>query len=160
MPVATVVWIRWSMLSLTLSFAPSIGTPGDSKAREDWPTLQSGIWETECTRTLPSGKTQHWNQKVSHCRDATELLRGYWGLGLVEEAGCRYEAEKISTDQFKITSECMVRHAGVAKSSATAVVKNADAFEMRVDVIEGKKVYHGAQTGHRRSACPDPAGSR
>ena len=158
--MASLVWVRLPLLSLALSLAPANGGTGDSKVHEDWPTLQSGIWETECTRTLPSGKTQHWNQKVSHCRDATELLRGYWGLGLVEEAGCRYEAEKISADQFKITSECMVRHAGVAKSTATAVVGNADTFEMRVDVIEGKKVYHGAQTGHRRSACPDPAGSK
>jgi hypothetical protein len=152
--------LRWVMLSLVLLIVPSNGTAGDSRPGDNWPVIQSGIWETECTRTLPNGKTQHWSEVVSECGDATELLRGYWGLGAVEAAGCRYDAVKVSADQFKITSECMVLHAGVARSSAIALVKSGGAFEERVDVFEGKKVYHGLQIGRRRAACPEPARSK
>ena len=87
-------------------------------------------------------------------------MRAYWGLGIVGEAGCRYEAAKVSREQFKITSECMVRHAGVARSNATAIVKTEGEFEMQIEVVEGKKVYRGSQIGHRRSACPETAGSK
>jgi hypothetical protein len=144
----------WAALSLALVAVPSNGTATASDPNEDWPAIQAGIWETACTRTLPSGKTQHWNVVVSACHDPSELLRGYWGLGAVEEAGCRYEAVKVSTDKFKITSECMVRHAGIARSTATAIVKNGGTFEMRIEVVEGKKIYRGSQIGHFQSACP------
>jgi hypothetical protein len=103
---------------------------------------------------LPNGKTQHWDQNVSQCHDATELLRGYWGLGTVEEAGCRYEAVKVSTNQFRITSKCMVRHASVAKSEATVVVEDTGELAMTIVVHEGKRTYRGSQRAHRQSACP------
>ena len=127
---------------------------------EDWPSIQAGVWETDCSRKLPHGRTQHWQDVVSECQDATELLRGYWGLGVVEEAGCRYKAIKLSPGQFKINSECMVRHIGVATSEAIAVIKNESAFEMNIRVVEGKRVYRASQIGRRRSVCPESSGAK
>ena len=140
--------------------APGVSGASAASAREDWPAIQTGVWDTDCSRTLPNGKTQHWNDIVSQCEDGTELLRGYWGLGLVEQAGCRYEAMRLSTAEFKITSECMVRRAGVAKSEAIVVVREGGTFEMSIKVVEGKKVYRGSQLGHRRSDCPGHASAK
>lgn len=136
------------------------GASAAPSAPEDWPAIQTGVWDTDCSRRLPNGKTQHWKEVVSQCQDGTELLRGYWGLGLVEEAGCRYQATRLSRDEFKITSECMIRHAGDVKSEATVVVREGGTFEMSIKVVEGKKVYRGSQLGHRRSDCPGPAGAK
>jgi len=142
------------VVALGVAVTPSSGIARDKPPSETWPTLRTGVWETECTRSLPNGKIQAWKESVSQCQDASELLRGYWGLGIVEEAGCRYVATQLLADKFKIISKCMVRHAGVATSEATVTAKSADDFEMQIKVVEGKKTYGGSQVGHRRSACP------
>ena len=152
--------LHWIVVSLGVAFASSSGVARDRLPSERWPTLQTGVWETECTRSLPNGKLQTWKENVSQCQDATELLRGYWGLGIVEEAGCRYVATQLVANKFKITSKCMVRHAGVAASEATVTAKSADEFEMHIKVVEGKKIYGGSAVGHWRSACPIKLGSK
>ena len=138
----------------------SRGVARDGLDKRHWPALQPGVWETESTRKLPSGKVQRWKESISQCHDATELLRGYWGLGIVEEAGCRYTASQAIGDQFKITGECPVRHVGVAKTDAIVTTDGPDVFEMHVRVVEGKRVYEASQVGHRRSACSVKPDSR
>lgn len=127
--------------------------PGESTG--EWPVLETGTWQLESTRILPGGRTQHWNETVSQCSDARALLAGYWGLGIVERAGCRQFSAKSNPTRFKIVSECMVRHIGKATSEAIVTVKSQDDFEVDVRVTEGKKKYRASQSGHRLSAC-DP----
>lgn len=138
---------------------PLRGAAPDASAAQQWPALRAGVWETESTRTLPSGKTQAWKDVISECHDPAEMVRGYWGLGIVEAAGCQYEAARTAPDEFRVTSECMVRHAGVARSVATVKTKDNDAFEMTVKVVEGRKVYRATHVGHRRSDCPPRQGA-
>ena len=90
------------MLTVLLAvLISSKGVARDGLDNQQWPTLQPGVWETESTRKLPSGKVQRWKERVSECHDATELLRGYWGLRIVEEAGCRYTASQATGDRSK-----------------------------------------------------------
>jgi len=132
---------------------PSRGASVDAAAASEWPPLRAGVWEVESTRTLPSGKTQTWKQVLSVCRDPADMVRGYWGLGIVELAGCQYESARTAAGEFKVTGECMVRHAGVARSDSTVKMKGVDDFELTAKVVEGKRVYRGFQIGHRRSDC-------
>jgi hypothetical protein len=124
------------------------------KSTGEWPALQTGIWQLYSTRIPHSGKPQHWNQTVNQCSDARGLLTGYWGLGIVERAGCRQSSSKIEPTRFKVVSECMVRHAGKATSEAIVTIKSPAAFDLDVRVTEGKREYRGSQSGHRLSACP------
>ena len=140
--------------ALTLAvLLSSRGVASDASFHEDWPALHPGIWETECKRTLPSGKIQAWKDHLSACKNQEEMLRGYWGLGIVEAAGCRYESERIAPGEFRVTSECMVRHAGVARTEATVKTKGGDDFEETAKVVEGRKIYRGSRIGHRVSDC-------
>ncbi len=150
------LWIGALTPAVSLS---SRGAAADASVHEQWPTLRPGIWETESKRTLPGGKTQTWKDVISECHDPTELVRGYWGLGIVEAAGCRYEAVQTVPGEFRVTSECMVRHAGVARTEATVKTKGGDDFEETAKVVEGHKIYRGSQTGHRRSDCPSEKGA-
>jgi hypothetical protein len=135
---------------------------GQGPARSgEWPTILPGTWELVSARTLPSGKVQRWTEQVNHCVDAADFFRGYWGLGILEEAGCRYDAAKSSATEFRITSECMVRRAGKVGSTALVTVTSAEAFTMQVNVSEGKRKYRGTQVGHRIAGCANvPEGRR
>src|SRR6266478_2872687 len=104
--------------------------PGESTG--EWPALQTGIWQLDSTRIPPSGKAQRWSETVNQCSDARGLLTGYWGLGIVERAGCRQSSSKIEPTRFKVVSECMVRHAGKATSEAIVTITSPDAFELDV----------------------------
>jgi hypothetical protein len=81
-------------------------------------------------------------------------------LGIVEEAGCRYGAAQTAPNQFKVTSECMVRHVGVARTQAIVKIVGDGEFEMTAEVSEGKKTYRASQVGRRRSDCPQEQGTR
>jgi hypothetical protein len=111
------------------------------------------MWEVDSKRTLPNGKVQAWKEIISECTDPAEMVRGYWGLGILGRAGCQYHATETAPGEFKVTGECMVRHAGVATSEATVKMKGTDEFEMTVAVVEGKKHYRGFQIGRRVSDC-------
>ena len=150
------LWIGVLAHAVLLS---SRGAASDASFHEDWPTLNPGIWETESKRTLPSGKVQAWKEVLSACEHQDDMLRGYWGLGIVEAAGCRYQSERTAPDEFRVTSECMVRHAGVARTEATVKIKGGDDFEETARVVEGRKIYRGSRTGHRRSDCPSKKGA-
>jgi hypothetical protein len=124
------------------------------KLRGDWPPLDPGVWKVTSRRTLPNGKVQNWEETLSRCVDTSELFMGYWGLGIVEEAGCRYQSVKIGQDQYSVTSECMIRRSGNVKSEATIKVKSPKEFEANVTVPEGKRLYRGNAVGTRISDCP------
>jgi hypothetical protein len=154
---------RWGSVGLALLWVGALafavllssrGAASDASFHEDWPTLNPGIWETESKRTLPGGKVQAWKEVLSACEHQDEMLRGYWGLGSVEAAGCRYQSERTAPDEYSVTSECMVRHAAVVLTEATVKIKGGDDFEETARVVEGRKIYRGSQTGHRRSDCP------
>lgn len=143
-----------SALAMTFWIAlPSQGASPDASAAPEWPPLRAGMWEVEYKRTLKGGKMEAWKEVISMCTDPAEMVRGYWGQGIVEEAGCRYDVARTAADEFKVSGECMVRRAGVSKSEAIVRIRGGDDFEMTVKVVEGKKVYRGSQIGHRRSDC-------
>jgi hypothetical protein len=132
---------------------PARGNEPLATPRGEWPMIQSGVWELQSSRTLPNGKVQHWTDTSRECRDPTELFRGYWGLGIVERAGCRYEAKKDSPTRFTITSDCRIRGADRVKSEMVASVKDQSTFELQVSVTEGRRRYRGEQKGRRIEAC-------
>jgi hypothetical protein len=137
---------------------PARGKDPSGTPRGEWPMIQSGVWELQSSRTLPNGKVQRWTDTSRECRDPTELFRGYWGLGIVERAGCRYEAKKDSPTKFTITSECMIRGAGRVNSEMVASIGDQSTFELQVNVTEGRRRYRGEQKGRRTGPCvEDPS---
>jgi hypothetical protein len=140
---------RVAMASARVAASAPVAVP------EQWPSLEPGVWRVASTRQLPNGKTQRWDETIEHCSGRRDhLFMGYWGLGIVELAGCRYHSARVAPTEFKVTSECMVRRAGKVTSEAIVSVTASDAFELRVSVVEGKRKYAGTQTGRRTSACP------
>jgi hypothetical protein len=135
--------------------AVTVRLPVDESGR--WPSVEPGVWELREARTLASGKTLQWRERVRHCTDPTELFRGYWGPGVLDRAGCRYRSNEIQPGTFKVTSECMVRNAGVAMSDATVVVTDSKTFTMKISITEGKRRYGAEQEGRRTSSCLDPS---
>src|SRR4029079_10662328 len=115
---------------------PSRGASPDGAAAPVWPPVGAGMWEVDSKRTPPNGKVQAWKEIISECTDPAEMVRGYWGLGILGRAGCQYHATETAPGEFKVTGECMVRHAGVATSEATVKMKGTDEFEMTVAVVE------------------------
>jgi hypothetical protein len=118
-----------------------------------WPPIKPGVWELSASRTLTDRKTQSWKRQSRSCDDPTLLFKGYWGLGILEKAGCQYRSVKVSEGQFKITSECMIRGAGRATSEATVVLKEDREFQMTVHVNEGQQVYKITENGVRVADC-------
>ena len=135
--------------------AASARPPVDESGQ--WPSVEPGVWDLRATRTLASGKALQWTEGARHCTDPTELFRGYWGPGVLDRAGCRYRSVETQPGTFKVTSECMVRSAGVATSEATVVVTDSKTFTMKISVTEGKRRYGGTQEGRRTSSCLDPS---
>jgi hypothetical protein len=119
-----------------------------------FPKIRSGIWELTAVRTLPNGKVQTWKQNVRECRQVGSPFQGYWGLGIVEKRGCAFESTEKPDGTYKISSKCAVRGPGVASSEATVRLIGDDAFEMVVDVLEGRRHYHATQIGRLTGACP------
>ena len=135
----------------TVSSAVTLLPPVDESGL--WPSVERGVWDLSATRTLAGGKTLQWRENARHCNDPTELFRGYWGPGVLDRAGCRYRSLEIRPGTFKVTSECMVRKAGLATSEATVVVTDSKTFTMKISVTEGKRRYGGTQEGRRTSSC-------
>lgn len=142
----------WSLVLLTgIAAASCGGLAGDSL----FPNVKRGVWELSAARTLPDGKVESWNLTVNHCRDESRLFQGYWGLGIVERAGCRYKFSRISADGYKIDSECAVRGVDKAVSEATVVVTGDSAFEMDVTVHEGPRRYRATESGRWVGDCAE-----
>src|SRR3954468_20613885 len=118
--------VVWSFVALIIG-AVSSPVMGDSgPVRGQWPNVRRGRWSLHATRDAQGGKKRSWNDSASACADPTELFRGYWGLAPLDEAGCRYDAVKISDKEFKISSECMVRRGCKARSEAKVTINDQD----------------------------------
>jgi hypothetical protein len=120
-----------------------------------WPKIRAGVWELLSTRTLPNGHVQKWKDTARECEDPSQLFRDYWGLGIVERSGCRYEAMQVSPTEFKITSQCMARRAGTVASDVRVSIRDEDTFELSAKVLEGRRQYRGGQIGRRVADCGD-----
>jgi hypothetical protein len=142
-----------ALTTLLGGYVPVWATNPGATLRGEWPMIQPGVWELESSRTLPDGKIQTWKDTSRECQDPTGLFRGYWGLGIVERAGCRYEAKKDSPTRFTITSECMIRGVGRVKSEVVASIEDQSSFELQVTVAEGRRQYRGQQRGRRIGIC-------
>lgn len=132
---------------------PIIACTAYSLEQSKWPVVKAGVWETTSTRTSPDGETQTWTLKSRRCPDTTLLFRGYWGLGTLERAGCRFEPSRRSDSQFTIKSECNVRGVGLALTEATVTLKSDSEFYVEVLVHEGPKEYRARQTARLIGAC-------
>jgi hypothetical protein len=121
--------------------------------KQDWPQVKPGIWEIEEQSLGSNGKSKQWTGKMSQCHDPIGLFQGYWGKGIVERGGCRFQSTKVSDAKFKVTTECMVRHVGVATSEAVVTLKGDRAFVMKVSHREGRRTTTIDQTARWRSAC-------
>lgn len=129
-------------------------------AESEFPPIRSGLWEMHAVRVLPSGKSQKWTMQTRYCQDASLAFQGYWGLGILNKAGCRFESSKLSDNRYRVTSECMVRRAGKATSEGTVTLTGDDAFELEMDVQEGKRHYHATERGRRLGDCSPSDGYR
>jgi hypothetical protein len=118
-----------------------------------FPPLRGGLWELQSVRGLPSGKSQKWTQQSRACPDANLLFQGYWGLGILEKAGCRFESTQLPDNRYRIASECMVRGVGRATSEGTVTLSGDEAFDLDIHVQEGKRRYHATQHGRRMGDC-------
>jgi hypothetical protein len=94
-------------------------------------------------------------EKVRSCTDTSWLFVGYWGPGIVERGGCQFRSWRLSAGRYKITSQCMVRRVGVARSTGTVVMENPDGFQLEAELVEGAKHIRISQTGRRISGCTD-----
>jgi hypothetical protein len=124
-----------------------------STSDPSFPKVSRGIWHLSATRTLPDGTKQTWTLTARRCQEPSLLFKGYWGLGVVDRAGCRHTPTKLSEGRFKVATECMIRNVGVATSESTISVKG-DEFEMEVEVHEGDREYRATQVGKRVGPCP------
>src|SRR5262249_18420882 len=59
---------------------------------QEWPQVKAGVWEIAGSWTPRQGKAKKWKESTSQCEDPTALFKGYWGNGIVERAGCRFES--------------------------------------------------------------------
>lgn len=143
---------------LCFAVDPSLGAHDVSLAGE-WPPLRNGVWALESTRVLPTGTEHQWRAKQTACHSAADLFMTYWGLGKLEQAGCRYYARKLSPTEYEVNSECMVRHHGRIDSRALIKLLNQDSYEEKVTLREGSNTYSARQIGRRVAECePSPAG--
>jgi hypothetical protein len=132
---------------LAISLCASTAT-----AELGFPAVRAGVWELHAERVLPNGKSQTWTRKAEYCRNPKLIFQGYWGLGSVGRAGCRFESSELTGNQYRVTSECMIR--GVrAESDARITVTDDTAFELEVDVREGRQHYRAIERGQRIGDC-------
>src|SRR5438128_777077 len=136
--------------SLPLGVSSSVRA---GQAPGPWPPVKPGLWELKSQRTLPNGKTQSWTGTSKQCHDPSGLFRGYWGLGILEKAGCRYQAAQLSARTFRVASRCVVRGVGIATSEAIVAVHGEGDFDMQVHVDEGSQHYRARQAGCRIAEC-------
>jgi hypothetical protein len=141
--------IRLAFFGVALAFGGGYVMAAES----EFPPVRGGLWELQAVRVLPSGKSQKWTMQTRYCQDAGLMFQGYWGLGILDKAGCRFESTKLSDNRYRITSECMVRRAGKATSEGTVTLSGDDAFELEMDVQEGKRRYHATERGRRLGDC-------
>ena len=89
-------------VSLLLAVTPAVGRSVRDAQQEparladkpdEWPQVKAGVWEIAGSWTPRQGKVKTWKENTSQCEDPTALFQGYWGDGIVERAGCRFQSE-------------------------------------------------------------------
>ena len=128
--------------------------PREPAHDQQWPQLTPGVWELETTWTPAKGKARQRKESATACQEPAALLQGYWGTGIVERAGCRFQSTKIADAEFRVISECAVRRVGIARSESTVSLDGAAKFSMKVRHREGRLVTMIEQTGHWVASCP------
>jgi hypothetical protein len=126
---------------------------GEKVEGQDWPPLSPGVWEMTTAIAIGDRPTKKATEKSRSCADPSWLFAGYWGPGIVEKGGCQFSSWRISAVEYRIASECVVRHVGVARLSGNIVLDGHDAFQMKAELIEGKKHIHITQAGRRLAGC-------
>lgn len=137
----------------TARMPPSI----PSSDQQEWPSLKPGTWEMDTTWTDAGGKARERKETTQTCHDPAGLLQTYWGTGILERAGCRFQSRKVNGTEFKLTAECAVRGAGTARSEATLTVENDTTFSMNVRHVEGRRRTTFLQKGKWLATCPPAA---
>ena len=123
----------------------------------EYPGLRTGVWERSFKRTLPSGKVESWISTGEFCHDTRLLFWSYLGRADVELGGCVFHSEKISTDKFKIDSRCSIEKHRIGTSESQVAVHGDSAYELDVDVKEGRRYYKIVATARRTADCPKPS---
>jgi len=121
-------------------------------AAQEWPQIQSGVWQIEGTLKQANGRHRHWTEKTKQCEDPTVLFQGHRGR-TAGKHGCTFQSTKVSGSEFKVTAECMVPKKGLATSESTVTVKSEKEFEMQIHLHTQKKDARTSQTGRWVSAC-------
>jgi len=115
---------------------------GNSAANADpsdrWPSVEVGRWEISSEVRRRSGRLQHVTEEVRHCNDSKLLFMIPAADGILDEGGCQFSSSQVSPRDFKLTSACMVRRAGVVRTEASVTVENAQAFEIRIEPRDKK----------------------
>ena len=150
-------------VSLLLAVTPAVGRSvrdaQQDPARladkpDEWPQVKAGVWEIAGSWTPRQGKVKTWKENTSQCEDPTALFQGYWGDGIVERAGCRFQSERVSATEFIVTARCEIRRVGVAISRSRVVVNDDKNFRMETELREGKVITKSSQIAHWLSECP------
>lgn len=132
--------------------APSNLAADAEAAAQEWPQIQSGVWQIEGTLKQANGRLRHWTEKTKQCQDPTVLFQGHRGRAAGKH-GCTFQSTKVSGSEFKVIAECMVPKKGLATSESTVTVKSDKEFEMQIHLHTQKKDARTSQTGRWVSAC-------
>lgn len=131
--------------------------PAQPTANQQWPPLKPGTWQLATTWDRAGAKPRSRKETASACHDPAGLLQAYWGTGIVERAGCRFQSTRVTDAAFKVVSECIVRKVGTARSESTVTLTGDTMFSLQVRHVEGKRVTTLHQTGRWLASCPPEA---
>src|SRR5437764_3429135 len=133
--------------------ASLLGTPVD-EAVQTWPQVRPGLWHIEGTLSVSGKKDRVWKEDSSQCTNPAFLFQGYWGDGIIERDGCRFQSSRTTNGTYAILGECSVRRRGHSQSRSTVTLDGERSFTMDTVLREGRQVRKISQTGTWKAACP------
>ena len=131
-----------------------IGATGDHH-NQTWPSVRLGTWHIEGTLSVPGRKTRTWKEDATQCTNPIFLFQGYWGDGIVERDGCRFESARSADGTYLIVGECSVRGRGHSRSQSRVTINSETSFTIETILREGRRNRKVSQTGTWTAPCPE-----
>lgn len=141
-------WLAW------VTAASILGATVDETA-QTWPQVWPGLWLIEGTLSIPGKKERIWREDSSQCTNPAFMFQGYWGDGIIEREGCRFQSSRTMDGTYLILAECSVRRRGHSQSRSTVTLEGETSFTMDTVLREGRQVRKISQTGTWKAACPE-----
>ena len=142
---------RWT-IAIAITMTASAACATLAIADDGFPPVKPGLWRVVATRRSSDGTVRTWTLWRRLCTDASPLFMGYFGPGIIEKQGCRFDAARLSANRYRLTAACVIRGIGASKSEMT-VFTGRDRFHAILSVREGARRYSGAEDGLREGDC-------